>query len=93
MEMIDQGWESSSFHPNSGFLMVPGVIVEIRLNLGRKFVCVFIYLMTVSCRLSALQPLSCPSFYPHSVWPKLARRRTVWKWPSDLGIHAFHGGL
>ena len=27
-----QGWESSGFRPNPGFLVVPGVILEIRLN-------------------------------------------------------------
>ena len=33
----NQGWESSSFGQNSGFLMVPGVILKIYLNFGRHF--------------------------------------------------------
>ena len=37
---ICQEWESSSFCWKSGFLMVPGVILEIHINLGRKFVCI-----------------------------------------------------
>ena len=34
---VYQGWESSGFRRNSGFLMVPRVILEIRLNLNRKY--------------------------------------------------------
>ena len=38
-----QRWESSSFHPNSGFLMIPKVILEICQNLWRKVVCVYVH--------------------------------------------------
>ena len=38
---ISQTWESSDFCWNSGFLMVPEVILEISLNLQRKLVCVY----------------------------------------------------
>ena len=37
-----QGWESSIFSRNSGFWMISGVILEICLNLRRKFVCVYV---------------------------------------------------
>ena len=43
----EQGWESSSFCQNSGFLMVPGVILEISLNLGRKFY-MYMYIITAN---------------------------------------------
>ena len=39
---MNQGWESSSFWWKSTFLVVLGVILEIHLNLGRYFVCVYI---------------------------------------------------
>ena len=40
-DCITQGWESSGFRWNSGFLMIPGVIIEIRLNFESKIVCVY----------------------------------------------------
>ena len=39
---LQQGWESSGLFRNVGFLMVPRIILEICLYLGRKFVCVYI---------------------------------------------------
>ena len=73
--------EMGSFHQDSGFLVVPLVILEINLNLRRKFLCVYNQLW------------SCTMFYTDSVCPELAWRHTVWKWPSVARIHAFHGGL
>ena len=39
---VNQGWGSSHFLQNSGFFMVPGVILKIRLNLGRKFLYAYV---------------------------------------------------
>ena len=71
------------------------VILEIRLNLERKLVCVtvYMYIITASCWRHALQPRSLPPFYPDSVGPELARRHAVCKWPNVARIRAFHGGL
>ena len=38
-----QGWESSGFCQNSGFLMVLRVILQIRLNLGRKYLYIYVH--------------------------------------------------
>ena len=38
-----QGWESSSFHQKPSFLMAPRVILEVYLNLGRTFLCVYVH--------------------------------------------------
>ena len=54
---------------------------------------VYMYIITVSCWCRALQPRSCPPFYPDSVCPELARSRIVWKWPSIARIRAFRGDL
>ena len=51
------------------------------------------YIITASCWRRALQPRSCPPFYPDSVCPESARRRTVWKLPSVVCVRAFRGGL
>ena len=37
---ITQGWEFPGFRQNSGFLMVPEVILEVCLNLWRRFMCI-----------------------------------------------------
>ena len=87
-----QGWEFSGFRQNSGFSMVPKVILEICLTLGRQF-CVYVYLTTLSFRRPALKPRFCLPFYLDWVCPQLARRRTVRKWPSVVCIWAFPGGL
>ena len=42
------GWESFGFHQNFGFLMIPGVILEICLNLGRNLY-VYMYFKDASC--------------------------------------------
>ena len=86
-----QGWESCSFHWNSGIFMVPRVILEIRLNLGRKFVCVHVHYNREL--LTPCAPWSCSPVYPYSVCPDLALKHTVWKWSSIVHIHAFCGGL
>ena len=65
---------------------------SIRLNFGRNF-WVYMYLRTASCRWPALQPRSRLPFYPDSVCPELAWRRTILKWPSVSCIHVFRGGL
>ena len=46
-----QRWESSGFCQNSGFLMVPKVILEIHLNCWRKVVCVYVH---YNCELLTL---------------------------------------
>ena len=40
---ICQRWEPSSSCRNSSFSVVPGVILKIILNLGRKCLCVFVH--------------------------------------------------
>ena len=52
-----QRWESSGFHLNSGFLRVPGAILEIHLNLRRNVICVC-SLQTYSFTLQA----------PNKIW-------------------------
>ena len=83
-----QGWESSGFCLNSGFFMVPRVILEICLDFGRNILCVYEH---DNCEF--LKLWSCTPFYPDSVCPELAWRRTILKWPSVTYIHAFRGGL
>ena len=81
---IPQGWESSGFRQNPGFLVVPRVILEILLNLGRTFLDVYyIYIMitAASCWCRALQPRSCLPFYPNSVCPDLDWQHMIWNWP------------
>ena len=36
---------------------------------------------------------SCLRLYPDSVYPELAWRHTIWKWPSVAPICVFRGGL
>ena len=75
-----QGWESSEFDWNSSLLMVHWVILEICQN--------------ASCKRYALQEQYCLHFYTDSFCSELlARRCTIWKWPSVACIWAFHGGL
>ena len=58
----------------------------------REHFYVYMYIITASYWRRALEAWSCPPFYPDSVCPLLARRRTVWKWPSVASIRAFRGG-